>query len=216
MCGDRWLNELAGPVPRNYREAYLQACAAMRGRDPRIDAETAGVVYTDLGEGRGRFEIPLLNCTYEISWPDLSVCEAGSDTEPSYVVQLVLLHYLITSDGIALRGRWVSFRDLPDARVYYPAFRAGSEALLLRRFGRDVAGFAAAAEALGGQPVAMADHAYVFQVLPRLPIAVLFWEGDEEFPPEVRLLFDATAGNYLPTEDLAVIGRYLCHRLLRG
>lgn len=216
MCGDRWLNELDGPVPRNYREAYRRTCEAMRKRDPRIDAETAGVLYTDLGEGRGRFEIPLLDRTYEISWPDLRVCEVGRGAEPSYVVQLVLLHYLITSDGIALRGQWVSFRDLPDARVYYPAFRAGSEALLLRRFGRDVAGLAAAARALGGRPAAMADHAYVFQVLPRLPIAVLLWEGDEEFPPEVRLLFDATAGNYLPTEDLAVIGRYLCQRLLRG
>jgi len=216
MCGDRWLEEAESRVPRNYRDAYQRACARMQGRDPSIDADTAGVCYADLGEGRGRFEIRLLNRMFEVSWPDLRVHEAGSSVEPSYVVQLLLLHYLITSDGISLRGEWVSFRDLPDGRVYYPAFRAGSEERLLQRFGGDVDGLHRAAEALGGRPADMADYAFVFQVLPRLPVAVLLWEGDEEFPPEVRILFDSSAANYLPTEDLAVIARYLCGCLLRA
>jgi len=216
MCGDRWLDEHLESLPRNYREAYRLACQKMAGRDPQIDAETAGVPYTDLGEGRGRFQVPLLNQTYEILWPGLEMREVGSGTEPPLVVQILLLHYLLTSDGISLRGQWVSFRDLPDGRVYYPAFRAGSEERLRERFGHDVAALRAAAERLGGRPAAMADHAFVFQVLPRLPIALLLWEGDEEFPPEVRLLFDSTAANYLPTEDLAVIARYLCACLLRA
>lgn len=215
MCGDRWLQDLEGPVPRNYREAHRRACERLQGRDPLIAAETAGVTYIDLGERRGRFEIPFLEQTYEVSWPAGRVEESGAGGSPSYVVALVLLHYLLTADGVPLQGRWVSFRDLPDARIYYPAFRAGSEALLLRRFGEDVAALEVAARALGGRPVAMADRAFVFQVLPRVPLAVLLWKGDEEFSPEIRLLFDASAGNYLPTEDLAVVGRYLCTRLLR-
>jgi len=216
MCGDRWLEELDSPVPRNYRDAYQRACSQMKDRDPAIDADTAGVSYTGLGGGQGRFEIPLLNRTYEISWPDLQVGEAGSGAEPSYVVQLLLLHYLITADGIAVRGQWVSFRDLPAGRVYYPAFRSGSEERLLARFGDDVAALQAAAQALGGRPIDLANHGFVFQVLPRLPIAVLLWKGDEEFPPEVQILFDSSAANYLPTEDLAVIARYLCGCLLKA
>ncbi len=216
MCGDRWLEELDSPVPRKYRDAYERACALMEGRDPAIDAETAGVPFLDLGEGRGRFDIPLLNRTYEVSWPELKVRGAGSEAEPSYVVQLLLLHYLLTADGIALREQWVSFRDFPEGRVYYPAFRSGSEALLLQRFGHDAAALHAAALALGGRPVELGDHAFVLPVLPRLPLAVLLWEGDEDFTPEVRLLFDATAANYLPIEDLAVIARYVSVCLLRA
>jgi hypothetical protein len=216
MCGDRWVQELDSPVPRNYRDAYERACALMQGREPQIDADTAGATYVDLGEGQGYFEVPLLNRTYRISWPDLQVREAGGDTEPSYMVQLLLLHYLYTSDGIAVRGQWVSFRDIPDGRNYYPAFRGGSEERLLQRFGSDVAAFQAAAEALGGRPLALADHAYAFAVLPHLPMAVLLWEGDDEFPPEMHILMDATAANYLPTEDLAVIARYLAACLLRA
>ena len=218
MCGDGWLKELEDEtaVPRKYRDAYLRACQIMAGRDPQIDAETAGISYTEMEQGRGRFEIPLLDQGFEISWPDLEVSQVGRDVEPSYVVQLLLLHYLITSDGISLQGEWVSFRDLPDGRIYYPAFRSGSEGWLLTRFGRDPESLTQAAAALGGVRTEMADHAFVFRLLPRLPILLQLWEGDDEFPPEVRLLYDTSASNYLPTEDLAVIARYFSARLVRA
>ncbi len=215
MCGDRWLEELNGPVPRNYREAYKRACELMQGRDPRIDAETAGVLYQEDEPGRGHWEIPLLNQRFIVSWPDLAIREVGTDTEPSYVIQLILLHYLYTSDGISIRGQWASFRDLPEGRSYYAAFRGGSEQRLLQRFGHDPEALARAAAVLGGRPAGMADHSYAFALLPRLPIAVLLWEGDDEFEPELHLLYDTTAGNYLPTEDLAVIARYFTACLLR-
>lgn len=216
MCGDGWLEELDAPVPRKYRDAYERACAVMEGRDPAIDADTAGVSFVEIEEGRGRFEVPLLNRVYQISWPDLEVSESEDGGEPSYVVQLLLLHYLITADGVSIRGEWVSFRDLPDGRVYYPAFREGSELWLLSRFGDDAEALAAAAQALGGIPTDLADHAFIFWALPRLPIAIQLWEGDEEFPPEMRILFDRSAANYLPTEDLAVIARYLAACLVRA
>lgn len=203
------------PVPRTYRSALEHARKRFAGREPRIDAETAGVPYVDLGGGQGRFEIVVLGERYLVSWPDLRAeSDAGEPANP--VLQILLLHYLLTADGITPRGQWVSFRDLPDGRVYYPAFREGSEQRLLARFGDDVAGFLRAAEALGGRRLPLADHAFAFQVLPRLPMAVLLWEGDEEFPPEVRILFDSSAANYLPTEDLAVIARYLAARLVRA
>ncbi|MGC8872893.1 MAG: DUF3786 domain-containing protein [Chloroflexia bacterium] len=207
--------EEASAVPRNYRAALEQARRRFVGREPRIDAETAGVAFVDLGGGRGRFEIPVLGRPYRISWPELHAeSETGETASP--VLQILLLHYLLTSDGITPRGEWVSFRDLPDGRVYYRAFREGSELRLLGRFGNDITGFCRAAEALGGKPLPLADHAFAFQVLPRLPMAVLLWEGDEEFSPEIRILFDTSAANYLPTEDLAVIARYLTGCLIRA
>jgi hypothetical protein len=218
MCGDGWLKELEDEtaVPRKYRDAYLRACQIMVGRDPKIDAETAGVSFSDLEQGKGCFEIPLLDQVFKISWPDLKVSQVGKEGEPSYVVQLLLLHYLITSDGISLQGEWASFRDLPDGRIYYPAFRSGSEGWLLARFGRDPASLIRAAAVLGGVRTEMADHAFVFWLLPRLPILLQLWEGDDEFPPEVRLLYDTSASNYLPTEDLAVVARYFSALLVRA
>jgi hypothetical protein len=49
-----------------------------------------------------------------------------------------------------------------------------------------------------------------------VPVAVLLWKGDEEFPGQAGILFDASAHHYLPTEDLAGMGDWLAHQLVRG
>ena len=48
------------------------------------------------------------------------------------------------------------------------------------------------------------DTAVTMNVLPRIPVTYVIWEGDEEFPANATVLFDATAQYYLPTEDLVV------------
>jgi hypothetical protein len=47
-------------------------------------------------------------------------------------------------------------------------------------------------------------------------LAAVWWAGDEEFPDRAAVLFDATAGKFLPAEGLAILGRILCKRLIRA
>jgi hypothetical protein len=110
----------------------------------------------------------------------------------------------------------VAFRELPDGLFYAQAFSGHAEALLAQKYGADLEAFRRAAAALGGMPLDLADASFRFQALPRLAVAVLLWRGDEEFPGQARILFDAAAGHYLPTEDLSGIGDWLAHRLARG
>ncbi len=138
----------------------------------------------------------------------------GRPAHPS--VAIVLMHYLLTADGTPPAGEWVAFRDLPDGLFYAQAFAGKAEAVLTKRFGSELEAFRQAALAIGGVPLEMADASYSFQALPCLPVAVLLWEGDEEFPGRARILFDANAGHYLPTEDLSGIGEWLAHRLARS
>ena len=69
---------------------------------------------------------------------------------------------------------------------------------------------------MGGQPLDLADASFRFQAFPRLAVAVLLWAGDDEFPAQARVLFDAVAGHYLPTEDLAGTGDWLAHKLVHA
>jgi hypothetical protein len=43
---------------------------------------------------------------------------------------------------------------------------------------------------------------------------VVYWLGDEDFPPSARVLFDASAGQHLPTDAFALLGSTLTHRLI--
>jgi len=67
-----------------------------------------------------------------------------------------------------------------------------------------------------GERLTFGDASYMFRLLPRLRMAVILHYGDDEFPPTVKVLFDAAAGHYLPTEDLSVLGGILASRLIKA
>jgi hypothetical protein len=60
------------------------------------------------------------------------------------------------------------------------------------------------------------DASFSFRPLPRLALACVLWLGDDEVPGSAKVLFDAAAGHYLPTEDLAGDGGMLAGRLLKA
>jgi hypothetical protein len=67
--------------------------------------------------------------------------------------------------------------------------------------------------AWGGKPLELADEGLLFRLFPRLPLAIIHWRGDEEFPPYSKILFDISASNFMPTHGLAALAEFLVHRL---
>jgi hypothetical protein len=106
------------------------------------------------------------------------------------LLELVTVLYLNNVREIYPLGRdIVGTADLKEAHFFH-----GQHALqldsLLKRYGNDIDGFRKAAEHLAGEPLDMADAAYKLWPFPRLPLYYLLWEGDEEFKPRIKVLFD--------------------------
>ncbi len=200
---------------RRFQIAYDRTRIEWAAADPARCAALAGCVLTPEGVLAPYFGRPHL-----VTHPggEALVLAAG---KPAHVTTaIVLMHYLLMADGIPPADRWLAFRQLPDGLFYAQAFASHAEGLLAGRFGSDVAGFVRAATALGGVALDVAsgglappDAFFRFQALPRLAVAVQLWAGDDEFPGQVQVLFDAHAGHYLPTEDLSGIGDWLAHKL---
>ncbi len=140
----------------------------------------------------------------------------GDGPAPDVTSQLLTLHYLIQADGAPPGDRWIAFRELPDARVYDPAFQGRSSVRIVQEFGNDEHGLALASAQLGGERLTFGDMSFMFRAFPRARLALVFHRGDEEFPPAAQVLFDASVGHYLPTEDLAVLGGVLATELVRA
>ena len=62
----------------------------------------------------------------------------------------------------------------------------------------------------------MGDAGYTFTVLPRVHLALVYWEGDEEFPSQARVLFEDSTSHYLPTDGLAILGSQLVGKILKA
>jgi hypothetical protein len=58
------------------------------------------------------------------------------------------------------------------------------------------------------------DRAYEFPFFPRLPVRLLLWLADAEFPARVVFLFDRTADQHLQLDGLWALGKALVNVLL--
>lgn len=74
----------------------------------------------------------------------------------------------------------------------------------------------AAAQRLGGilqPPMAGADVTCLIPVTPFFPVLLQFWEGDEEFPPKLMLLWDRNTEKFLHFETTFYLQGDLLERL---
>ena len=82
------------------------------------------------------------------------------------------------------------------------------------RFQNDPEGFQRACIALGGKALPNGDIAYAVELFDGLCIALQLWFGDEEFPPNLRILWDENALMYLKYETM-YFARGLLFRRIR-
>ena len=198
----------------NYRPALEIAQRALRAASPHTVAERSGAVLRRGEEGEYLL-LKLLNRDYRVPLPESIVYDVGTGHPAGASTTLVILHYLATVNGSPIKGEWIPFRSLPGGNIYEQAFRQQCFVPLIATFGSSPERFEQAAASLGGVKSTMGDRSFVFQALPRLPIACVLWLADEEQGAEVNLLYDAVAPHCLPTEDLAALGRMLTFGLIK-
>jgi len=202
----RWL-DYSLPVMEKIREELATI-------DAVVLAARSGATYRKLGEARGEFTLNYFGQAFVISYPQFQAYQATTREKGSPEIHFFFLRYLHTADGTSLADRWISYRELPDGMFYNQAFQGYSGARLVQTFGNELARFKEAAIKAGGEELALGDAAFMFQALPRVPLGVIYWLGDEEFAPYANVLFDASAGHYFSTDGLAVLGRELCNRII--
>ena len=165
----------------------------------------------------GNYRLPFFWQEYVVSAEDFAMRRVSDSEEPSSFIQSLILTYLASANGTTPSQRWIGFRELPDGMFYSQAFRGYTGRRLVGQLDGGMATFRRASEALDGRPVDhIGDAGYAFVVLPRLRIAVVYWEGDEDFPSQARVLFEDTAANYMPTDGLAILGSHLVGHILRS
>lgn len=193
---------------------------ALQNANPASLAANTGAKFRELAPGVGELSLPVWERQYAISFPGLVARAAGDSTEAPVIVQALLAYYFHTADGTPPAGEWVSFHTLPDGKFYSQAFQGYSGGLLARSFGNDQISLQQAAVQAGGMPAngseLPGDLAVQFSPLPRLPLLLAYWLGDEDFPANAQVLFDRNVTHYLPTDVCATVGSMLTHRIIKA
>jgi len=197
---------------RNYQQTFDLACSSIQGMNLEERAKRAGANYEN-GEGRERITLHFFSEPYTIQFPQIEF-HSPSKKLVSLVTRILLLHYLIHADGNPLTGKWVAYKDIPGGLLYAGVFARRVTEPLQRRFGTSAKSFKETGIRSGGELVEIGDASFILHAFPRVPLQYVLWEGDEEFPPSVQLLFDASVDHYLTLEDMVVLGQVTTGRLI--
>jgi len=126
---------------------------------------------------------------------------------------LFIIYYLLRSKEIKISKEWISEKDIPGGTTFFRGPHKIPTQLIERRYEKDIQGFKEICKQLSGSRIDMADAAYSFQITPRIPAAVLFWNGDDEFQPESKILFDKTITEHLTPDIIFCLAVEICQRI---
>lgn len=187
------------------REASLRK---LEGTDPTVLAEKTGFRWDGshlMGE--------TLGISLSVSWPECTILPA---LEPWH--ELTVLQYLANAQGMLPTGTFLSLGEFPNGGLARgSSFDRENDRVFARLGGYPMTLLRRAANRLGGREVeGRADWNVQFAFLPRIPVRLLFWEADEEFPASGKLLFDASAAQDFQVEAAGTAGTILLTLLEQG
>ncbi len=191
--------------------SYTEAIKIFLTKDP---LEMSGTAGGDFVAGENAILINYCNITCRVDCVNGFITCPG---EPERVLgkndKTLILQYLTFSSGAAPRGNWLSFIQLPSGINHHKPFTIEGIEPLAKEFSDDHDRFITRARELGGSEIEMGDRGAIIPVFPKLPLAFCLWAGDDEFPPNANILFDATAPLHLSTASLYVLGIEISRKL---
>jgi len=126
---------------------------------------------------------------------------------------LFILYYLMKSKDIQPSKVWISEKDIPGGEAFFRGPHTIPCDVVTKRFGNDLDYFKKVSIKFKGTVLDMADAAFSFNITPTIPVAVLYYFGDEDFPCEAKLLFDKTIGLHLPLDIIFSLAVEVCNTL---
>ena len=129
------------------------------------------------------------------------------------VFHLFIVHYLLKSKDIEIRNEWISEKDIPGGATFFRGPHEIPTKLISGRFNNDLHRYTKACEQLNGVPLNLADAAYSFEITSRIPVATLYWVGDDDFPAESKILYDRTIAEHLASDIIYALATGICQRL---
>lgn len=148
--------------------------------------------------------VPMLGQIYRVSRAsgDMQRQTAGGWVDGnSYDEVMTLLDLLCDSrEDRHISGRWKNMTSF--GLMFHQNLLEEQKDPWAEKFQADPEGFRKACLALDGTPLPNGDIAYAIELFDGLPIAVQLWFGDDEFPPNLRFLWDENALMYIKYETM--------------
>jgi hypothetical protein len=167
--------------------------------------EATGSYLLDFLQERYRIEL-----SRRIIIPIAGPVAAGG---PSIDLQVILLTYLLNAQEVPLDDRLVAVSSLKGGKCFFQGPHGFPLDPLIEQYGHDSKAFLDRGLSLGAIKENYGDVSVRFPALPRIPVVMVLWRADEEFPPRLSVVFDATVDQHLPLDAIYGLVTEICRRM---
>jgi hypothetical protein len=133
--------------------------------------------------------------------------------------QVFIYNHIAQGGSTIPTGKWKGLIEIPNTISKIKSMAEHVETPLKKRFKGKLDELSAISNFLGGTDMtaelSSADSAFLFKVLPRVPVMLMFWDedSDEGFEAQAKLLFDETVCEHLDIESMMFLSERLCQLL---
>ncbi len=152
------------------------------------------------------FVISLLSTDYLVDPARRAIQAATLDGRPAgYLQQLSILAYLVDAKDLPPADRLASVEKLDPGGFFFRGSHRLPVEKLASVFGPNPQLLHKVGQALNAVPRSFGDASIELCVLPRIPVTLVIWAADEEFPARASIFFDQSATAQLPLDVLFAI-----------
>jgi len=116
--------------------------------------------------------------------------------------RLAVLWYMTSAKNIPATGRLIRPLDVKGGQRFFSGTHVLPLDRIEERFGRDKVAFIEQGLKFGAEIARYGDAAVRLYPLPRVPVTIILWLQDEEYPSRVTLFFDSTVDFQLSLSDI--------------
>jgi len=168
-------------------------------------------------KGSRRYVIQVWGHEYAI-YPETGTIKPIQDCayKPHEYFYLFIIYYLIHVTDMTISAEWISEKDMPGGTTFFRGPHVIPTYLITQAYNNNLQLFKKSCEQLGGTKINLAGAAFLFHITSRIPIAVLYWEGDDDFPAESKILFDKSITHHLTLDIIFSIAVEICIRIAKN
>jgi hypothetical protein len=230
-CGEKTCLAFAGAVFKGRRQ--LKGCpkldpeiieqfsgepgnqnAVEQNRDAHLENLKNEIANIDLAEAAKGVGARFLNdkLILKVLGKNFSVDTKGNLSTDIHInpwVAIPFLTYVLYGKGVAVSGKWVSFRELKHGKERYPLFQKRCEEPLKRLADVYTDLFDDMVHVLSGKQVEKqfeSDISVVLYPLPRVPVMVCYWLPEDGLESSLNVFFDQTAEENLDIGSVFTLG----------
>ncbi len=149
-----------------------------------------------------RYIIILLNSEYIVNLSERQVLLAEHSSAVGFSEELCILAYLINSQDLLVAGKLTPAQTLPGGQFFFRGPHKLATEKLEEVFGQCPERLYEVMDEFAAERREFGDACIELHVLPRVPLTIVIWQGDDEFGARASILFDESAAAQLPLDAL--------------